>query len=260
VNPTAVAEVLVHGRSRLALHHLRGGTARAAAGAEGSARGAVGAEGSARAAVGAEGSARPLLLLHGLGECSPATVPPHLASWPGPVDALDFTGHGESTRPRGGGYTAEVLMADADVALEHLGPATLLGRGLGAYVALLAAAARPDEVRGVILADGPGLVGGGVRPSSPFVPPPTVVLPGPPGGLRSGEPDPLALLELSRDVRPPDYAGEYVRLLTARSDLDRPIAVTTRVRPEWLVGVIAEGGDRIVDCTVSEALDRYATA
>ena len=63
--------------------------------------------------------------------------------WPGPVWALDFTGHGASTVPRGGGYTAEVLMADADAALAHLGPATVLGRGLGAYVALLLAGARP---------------------------------------------------------------------------------------------------------------------
>ena len=32
-----------------------------------------------------EGAGRPLLLLHGLGERTPAAVPPELASWPGPV-------------------------------------------------------------------------------------------------------------------------------------------------------------------------------
>ena len=54
-------------------------------------------------------------------------------------------------------------MADADAALAHLGPATVYGRGLGAYVALLIAGARPDLVRGAVLDDGPGLVGGGSR-------------------------------------------------------------------------------------------------
>jgi pimeloyl-ACP methyl ester carboxylesterase len=214
---------LVHGRARLALHRLR------------------------------EGTGRPLLLLHGLGESSPASVPPHLASWPGPVDALDFTGHGASSRPKGGGYTAEVLMADVDAAMEHLGEATLLGRGLGAYVALLAGAARPAAVKGIILTDGPGLVGGGVRPSTPYTPPPSAT-----ASVGPAEPDPLALLELSHDVRPPDYAGEYVRLLLGGTALERPISVTTRVRPEWLVGVLAEAGDRAVDGTVAEALDRYA--
>ena len=51
----------------------------------------------------------------------------------------------------------------------HLGPATLHGRGLGAYVALLTAGARPDLVRGAVLDDGPGLAGGGAEPTTPFV-------------------------------------------------------------------------------------------
>ena len=84
------------------------------------------------------GDAHPLLVLHGLGE-SAERFHPAAHAWPGPVWALDFTGHGRSTVPAGGGYTAEVLMGDADIALAHLGPATVLGRGLGAYVALLIA-------------------------------------------------------------------------------------------------------------------------
>ena len=36
--------------------------------------------------------------------------------WPGPVYGLDFTGHGASTVPVGGGYSAEMLLADADTA------------------------------------------------------------------------------------------------------------------------------------------------
>ncbi|MBI4932334.1 MAG: hypothetical protein HY828_00550 [Actinobacteria bacterium] len=95
-------EFLTHYRVQLALHHLR------------------------------DGAGRTLLLLHGLGEQSPTAVPDWAASWPGPVVALDFTGHGASTVPAGGGYSAEILLGDADIALAHLGEATVVGRGLGA--------------------------------------------------------------------------------------------------------------------------------
>lgn len=180
------------------------------------------------------GEGRPLLHLHGLGERSPDTVPAHLASWPGPVWALDFTGHGASTVPAGGGYFCELLMGDADAALAHLGPCTLYGRGLGAYVALLTAGARPDLVRGAVLDDGSGLTGGGAEPSTPVVLP--VPLP------VSGAPDPYALLELSDDVRPPDYAATYARQATTLSGLDVAIVVVAVVRPPWLAAVAAEPG------------------
>ncbi len=196
-----------------------------------------------------EATGRPLLLLHALGERTPPEVPQHLPEWDGPVFGLDFVGHGGSTIPRGGGYTAEVLMADVDTALRHLGGATVFGRGLGAYVSLLAAGARADLVRGAILADGPGLIGGGIRPGSPIV-----VMP--PVGDGHGPPDPFALAELSRDVRPPDYAATWVRHAIEYGDLDTPIAVTTVVRPEWLEAVVAEPG--VVDCTVPEAFALYA--
>ncbi|MEO6988203.1 MAG: alpha/beta hydrolase, partial [Aquihabitans sp.] len=80
-----------------------------------------------------EGTGRPLLLLHHLGGATPTEVPRHLAAWTGPVWGLDFTGHGASSIPAGGGYTAETLMADVDHALGHLGECTLYGQGLGAY-------------------------------------------------------------------------------------------------------------------------------
>jgi pimeloyl-ACP methyl ester carboxylesterase len=194
-----------------------------------------------------EGWGRPLLLLHGLGEASPAAVPPHLDPWTGPVYALDFTGHGASTVPQSGGYTAEVLMGDVDAAIAHLGQVTIHGRGLGAYIGLLIAGGRPTEVRGVILADGPGLVGGGIRPSSPHV-----------GELAAPDgttPDPFALIELTRDVRPPDYAVEYVRQAMQWCPLDHPISVCTVVRPEWLDAVVAEPG--VLEEPVAEALTRY---
>jgi len=61
--------MLVHNRVHLALHHLRPAS---------------------------PAGGRPLLLLHGLGEASPDDVPAWAAAWPGPVHALDFTGHGAS--------------------------------------------------------------------------------------------------------------------------------------------------------------------
>lgn len=194
------------------------------------------------------GEGRPLLLLHGLAEHTPVRPPAYLDGWSGPVLGLDFIGHGASTIPAGGGYTAEGLMADVDAALAEVGPATVLGRGLGAYIALLIAGARPELVRGAILADGPGLIGGGIRPASPMVVPLDPAVPAPP--------DPLAMAELSRDVRPPDYAAEFVRMALHSSGLDQPIAVSAVVRPEWLTGVVGEFG--VVELPLASALSRFA--
>lgn len=210
---------LRHGKIELALHGLR-----------------------------ADASGRALLLLHGRGGRSPDAVPDDVATWPGPIWALDFTGHGASTVPKGGGYSVEVLMADADHALERIGAATVLGRGLGAYVALLLAGARPELVRGAILCDGPGLAGGGPRPVTPTVVRPTDA------ELRA--PDPFAMLELARDVRPPDYATSFVRQTTQLSELERPISVCGVERPDWLVAVIEEPGVAVT--TVAEALAHYS--
>lgn len=200
------------------------------------------------------GEGRPLLLLHGLGECTPPELPRSVAAWPGPVWGLDLTGHGRSTVPSGGGYTAEVLMADVDHALAHLGPVTVLGRGLGAYVALLIAGARASLVRGAILTDGPGLAGGGPSPHSPFVvrEAPTTI----PGEPTATAPDPFALVELANDIRPPDYATTYVRQAVQFSGLDTPVAVTGVVRPPWLAGVVDEPG--VAVSTLPDALARYA--
>ncbi|MBW2244676.1 MAG: alpha/beta fold hydrolase [Deltaproteobacteria bacterium] len=194
------------------------------------------------------GEGPPLLLLHGLGERSPGEVPAEARAWPGPIHALDFTGHGESSIPAGGGYTAEVLMGDAAAALGHLGRATLLGRGLGAYIALLLAGARPKEVLGVVLCDGLGLAGGGREPGSS-----SVVFPNPEG---VAPPDPFALAELARDVRPPDYATAFVRQATQLSGLDQPISVACADRPEWLEAVVLEPG--VVETSPEKALAAYA--
>ena len=195
-----------------------------------------------------DGKGAALLLLHGLGEHSPSSVPAWATAWPGKIWALDFTGHGRSSIPSGGGYTAEVLMGDVDAALEHIGPATILGRGLGAYVALLIAGARPDAVRGAILADGPGLFGGPSGPTSPNL---VTVPPG-----ITGPPDPFVMIELARDVRPADYALTFARAAAEHSDLDAPLAVSAMGRPVWLAAVVEE---LLLERTsVEDALAAYA--
>ncbi|MEO1059311.1 MAG: alpha/beta hydrolase [Actinomycetota bacterium] len=219
-------EMIRHGKVELALHHLRAGTA---------------------------DGGRPLLLLHGLGETSPAEAPEWAAGWAGPVAALDFTGHGASTLPRGGGYTAELLLGDADIALSALTGGdpersiTVAGRGLGAYIALQLAGARASQIRGAILTDGPGLAGGATGPTSTSY----YSL-----ATNGQTPDPYALVELSRDLRPPDYATSFVRLALDGSELDEPIAVASIFRPEWLDAVAGEHG--VLDVPLAEALDTYA--
>ncbi|MGA1594473.1 MAG: alpha/beta fold hydrolase [Ilumatobacteraceae bacterium] len=208
---------LSHNRIRLALHQLR------------------------------EGDGRPLLLLHGLGASSAPIFSAPLPNWPGPVVGLDFTGHGLSTVPAGGGYTTEILLGDADAAVEHLGAVTVLGRGLGGYVALLLAGARPDLVIGAIIDDGPGLSGGPIEPTS------TAVLS---IGGDGTAPDPYALLELGRDLRPADYAVDFARLATEASPIDEPITVVAEFRPPWLTAVAAAPGVGTGD--LDAALARYA--
>lgn len=188
-----------------------------------------------------------LLLLHGLGDHSPKTSPTDVAAWPGPVYALDFTGHGESTVPGGGGYTAELLMGDADIALAMIGKTTVLGRGLGGYIALLLSGARPEQVRGTIIADGHGIAGGGDRPG------PTMVRGVP---EREGTPDPFALVELAADLRPPEYAAKFVGFALEGSGMERPVTVCAKSRPDWLKAVAAERG--VAEATLEDALRYYA--
>jgi pimeloyl-ACP methyl ester carboxylesterase len=170
-----------------------------------------------------------LLLLHGLGERTPPVPPPYCTRWPGPVFGLDFTGHGSSDIAIGGGYTSEALIGDVDTALAHLGSVVLLGRGLGAYVALLTTAARPDHVTGLILGDGPGLAGGGPTPGSLHVLANQ--------SLGTDTPDPLALAELSREVRPPELAAAFVDEAARWQHLADRLFVSARFIPPWLEAV-----------------------
>ena len=212
---------LEHGKIRLALHALRTGR-----------------------------TGQPVLLLLGLGERAPEALPDEFAGWPGPVHALDFTGHGASGLPRGGGYTAEILMGDVDAALAQLGPTTVCGRGLGAYVALMIAGGRPEAVLGAVLCDGPGLAGGGAHPSSPHVLHPDPSAP-------ASSPDSFALAELSTDIRPPDYAMSYVRQIDHLGRIERPIAVCAVQRPAWLEAVAQDPETETK--TLGDALTAFAT-
>ena len=99
----------------------------------------------------------------------------------------------------------------------------------------------------MVLRDGPGMWGGGARPGGPLL---AMVDP-----AFEAPPDPFALVELSKDVRPPDYATAFVRQATHLSGLIRPVTVCAIERPEWLAAVVEEPGVEV--STLDEALDHY---
>lgn len=166
--------------------------------------------------TGADAGGPRVLLLHALYGSS-ADWSETAAAWPGPVLALDFSGHGDSDWLVGRGYSPEGFAAEADAVLAWLAddqPLHLAGAGVGAYVALLLAGARPDRVPGALLLPGAGLAGGGALPRD--VDPRTDAAwleavggtperaPGQPG------PDPV-VARCSWDVRPSDYAEAFAR-------------------------------------------------
>lgn len=67
-------------------------------------------------------------------------------------------------------------------------------------------------------------------------------------------PDPFALAELSRDVRPSDYAVDFARLAMTASST--PFAIVAKARPDWLQAVAEEVGAPQV--TMPEALGMFA--
>ena len=183
---------LHHGRTTLALHEL------------------------------AHGDGLPLLALHGLGGSS-ADLAELAEAWPGRVLGLDFSGHGRSDHVRGGVYWPELLVADADIALEQLSRAALFGVGLGAYVALLLAGARAAAVPAALLLPGAGLDGHGSEPDfdRPFL---SSLTPSEHPPLPAGV-DPMAC-SLGLDPRPPAYAARFAaaatRLVLLEDDAPRP--------------------------------------
>ena len=182
--------------------------------------------------------AAPLLLLHGLGERSPGGRADAGRRGPARCAALDFTGHGGSTIPVGGGYTAEILHGR-----RRRRRSADLGHGDGARARprrLRRPAASPGpgrpRARRDPLPTAPGLLGGPAFPTSPRA-----------VSCRRHEapapPDPFALAELSRDVRPPDYAAATCAW-RAPVPADEPIACAPLVEPPWLEAVAAEPGVR----------------
>jgi pimeloyl-ACP methyl ester carboxylesterase len=127
--------------------------------------------------------------------------------WPGPVYALDFCGHGQSGRVRGGAYFSELLLGDADSALARIGRAALVGRGIGAYVALLLAGCRREQVPAALLLPGRGLSGGGASPT--FAPDAFAPYLLPDADAPDGADPRVRVLEV--DVRPADYAERFGR-------------------------------------------------
>lgn len=96
-----------------------------------------------------------LLLLHGVSRRRATFAP--LLPWLLPrfhLHAYDQRGHGESARA--GGYFVRDYASDARAVVDSIGTSVLYGHSLGALVALLTAAARPDAVAGIVLEDPPG--------------------------------------------------------------------------------------------------------
>jgi pimeloyl-ACP methyl ester carboxylesterase len=203
------------------------------------------------------GVGTPLLLLHALGGSAGEWSREPIA-WPGRVYALDFSGHGGSARVAGGAYTPELLVGDADAALARLGTACVAGAGLGAWVALLLAGARPDHVPAALLLPGAGLAGGGAVPdfqaavSAEWIARTDVRLGH--GGQRTAE-DPYLLL-LEQDLRPVDYAGAFAararRLLLAEDGSVRP--------PWWEAVATSAAAERVPAGDLRAALARLAAA
>jgi len=151
-------------------------------------------------------------------------------AWPGRVLALDFAGHGSSDHPRGGSYTPELLASDADVALAHAsGEVRVVGVGVGAYVALLLAGARPAAVRAAYLLPGAGLEGGGATRSQLDAEAwrrEADALVDAAAHREDAGCDPMVRL-LDGDARPPDYARSFAdaatKLLLGEDGSLRPI-------------------------------------
>jgi pimeloyl-ACP methyl ester carboxylesterase len=186
-----------------------------------------------------EADGPPLLLLHALGGSAAEweTLP-----WWGPVYALDLCGHGHSGWLYGGAYYPELWAADADIALARVGRgATVVGSGVGAYVALLLAGARAEAVDAAVLLDGAGLAGAGSAPDfKPFKPPPHRVEPVRATLADAAATDPAVYF--SEDaLRPTDYAAAFAqcakRLVLIEDDAPRP--------PWWIA---LRGLDRVQVC------------
>jgi pimeloyl-ACP methyl ester carboxylesterase len=191
-----------------------------------------------------------LLAVHALGG-SGADWGGALDAWPGSAYALDLTGHGESAPLRGDGYYPELLAGDVDVAADAVGATHLVGRGLGAYLALLVAGSRPGAIRAALLLPGRGLEGSSVAVFTdvaarfePFRQAHELA--------QNGGPDSFLRI-LETDMRPADY----VRTFGARAK-QVLLAEDGTPRPPWWTGLrdLPSVGSAPVE--VRAALERLA--
>jgi hypothetical protein len=102
-----------------------------------------------------------------------------------------------------------------------------------------------------VIADGVGLNGGGVRPGAQTIEAPNLT-----ASVRPGDPDPFVFLELASDIRPTDYAVNFLRACVAGSDLAQPVSVACAFRPPWLQAICGQPG--VTEKTIPEALAAYA--
>ena len=221
---TKPPEPLRHGRVSLALHELRSG----------------------------EGDA--LLCLHAL-RGSAADWAEAAASWPGPVYALDFAGHGLSEWVAGEATPRSSSRETPTSPWRTSARAGVAGAGLGAYVALLVAGARPEHVPARAAPPRRGSRRPRRRARSGARAEPRLGAPArraPPPGERPAF-DPFTT-RLEREFRPPDYAAAFAarasRLLLLDDGDARP--------PWWQAAAQAAAAERIAARSAAEALARLA--
>ncbi len=107
-------------------------------------------------------------------------------------------------------------------------------------------------VRGAIIDDGLGLMGGGGSPGSIHLDMPNRLT----SPDSSSTPDPYALLEMSSDIRPADYASSFAFAASQASENRVSIAVVAKVRPAWLSGIVDQFG--VEEMPLTDALAAFA--
>ena len=202
----------------------------------------------------------PLLLLHALGGSANGWSDAVLDWDEGPVYALDFAGHGKSGHVRGGAYYPEYFLAEADLALDQIGvPCAVIGAGVGAYVALMLAGARRQQVTSALLWDGVGLDGGGSSPDDEvelenddferFI--------ASASSAYAADTDPF-VAQCARDIRPLDYVKSYA---AAAEPLHfSPEVDAHPMKPAWWKAAFEANGGLVAPHSLEDAIRELASS
>jgi len=197
-----------------------------------------------------------LLLLHALGDDAESWPAAALGWSHGPVHALDFAGHGRSEHVRGGAYYPEYFLADADLALQQIAePCVLVGAGVGAYVALLLAGARVDQIPAALLLEGAGLEGGGSLPENEVEAEDTegferfIKLASNDYGASTDR----LVAQCERDIRPLDYVISFAK--AAKPMLFSPRVGIENAAPDWWQAALEANRGVAAPNDFSECLD-----